>query len=130
MAFKDLREFIDLIEKRGQLKRIKALVDPELEITEITDRISKAGGPALLFENVKGSDMPVLINAYGSLERMAWSLQVEDLDTIANEITGLLQLADNMPDSLLGKVKMLPQLAQLSTFFPKLVKSGPCQEVS
>ncbi|MEQ8200859.1 MAG: menaquinone biosynthesis decarboxylase [Syntrophomonadaceae bacterium] len=129
MAYKDLREFIDFIEKRGQLRRIKALVDPELEITEITDRISKTGGPALLFENVKGSDMPVLINAYGGSERMAWSLGVEDLEDIAAEITGLLQLTDNIPDSLLGKVKMLPQLAQLSNFFPKLVKSGPCQEV-
>lgn len=129
VAFRDLREFIDLIDRRGQLRRITALVDSELEITEITDRVSKAGGPALLFENVKGSNMPVLINAYGSRERMAWSLQVEDLDSIAAEITGLLQLADNMPESLLGKVKMLPQLAQLSTFFPKLVKSGPCQDV-
>ncbi len=129
MAYKDLHEFIELLETRGQLCRIKTLVDPELEITEITDRVSKNGGPALLFENVKGSDMPVLINAYGSRERMAWSLGVEDLEDIAREISGLLQLADNIPDSLLGKVKMLPQLAQLSTFFPKVVKSGVCQEV-
>ncbi|MDD3364691.1 MAG: menaquinone biosynthesis decarboxylase [Syntrophomonas sp.] len=129
MAYKDLHEFVKLLEDKGELLRIKTLVDPELEITEITDRVSKAYGPALLFENVKGSDMPVLINAYGSPERMALSLQVGKLDDIGDEITGLLQLADNVPDSLLGKVKMLPILAQLSSFFPKTVKSGSCQEV-
>ncbi len=129
MAYKDLHEFVKVLEDRGQLVRIKTLVDPELEITEITDRVSKAFGPALLFENVKGSAMPVLINAYGSPERMALSLQVGKLDDIGDEITGLLQLADNIPDSLLGKVKMLPILAQLSSFFPRTVKSGSCQEV-
>jgi len=129
MAYKNLSEFIQLLEDKGELIHITAPVDPELEITEITDRISKANGPALLFENVKGSDMPVLINAYGSPQRMAWSLGVEDLDAIGDEIMSLLQLADNVPDSLLGKVKMLPILAQLSSYFPKNVKSGSCQEV-
>jgi 4-hydroxy-3-polyprenylbenzoate decarboxylase len=129
MAYKDLHEFIKALEEMGDLVRITVQVDPELEITEITDRVSKTGGPALLFENVKGSAMPLLINAYGSRERMALSLQVEDLDQIGAEITALLQLADNVPSSLLGKVKMLPTLAQLSSFFPKLVKSGSCQEV-
>ena len=73
MAYKDLREFIDVLEQRGLLRRITAEVDPELEITEITDRISKLEGEknvALLFENVKGSTMPVLMNAFGSYERM------------------------------------------------------------
>jgi 4-hydroxy-3-polyprenylbenzoate decarboxylase len=129
MAYKDLREFIQALEEIGELQRITTAVDPELEITEITDRVSKAGGPALLFENVKGSEMPLLINAYGSRERMALSLHVEDLDDIGAEITALLQLADNVPNTLMGKVKMLPTLAQLSTFFPKLVKNGSCQEV-
>lgn len=129
MAYKDLHEFVKALEEMGDLHRITAQVDPELEITEITDRVSKTGGPALLFENVKGSAMPLLINAYGSRERMALSLQVEDLDQIGADITALLQLADNVPSSLLGKVKMLPTLAQLSSFFPKLVKSGSCQEV-
>lgn len=129
MAYKDMHEFIQALEDMGELQRITTEVDPELEITEITDRVSKAGGPALLFENVKGSDMPLLINAYGSRERMALSLQVEDLDDIGAEITALLQLADNVPNTLLGKVKLLPTLAQLSTYFPKLVKNGSCQEV-
>lgn len=129
MAFQDLREFISLLEAKGELKRIKTLVDPELEITEITDRVSKAYGPALLFENVKGSDMPVLINAYGTAERMAMSLQVKDLDEIGLEIMDILDIANNVPATLLGKVKMLPKLASLSNYFPRLVKSGSCQEV-
>ena len=129
MAYKDLREFMKILEDMGELHRITTLVDPVLEITEITDRVSKANGPALLFENVKGSAMPVLINAFGSRERMAVSLGVEDLDDIGAEITALLQLADNVPGNLLGKVKMLPTLAQLSSFFPKLVKNGACQDV-
>jgi 4-hydroxy-3-polyprenylbenzoate decarboxylase len=129
MAFKDLHEFISLLETRGELVRIKTLVDPELEITEITDRVSKAFGPALLFENVKGSDLPVLINGYGSVKRMAMSLQVDNLDDIGAEISKLLQIADNVPSTLLGKVKLLPQLAELSSFFPRIVKSGSCQEV-
>lgn len=129
MAFKDLQEFISLLETHGELVRIKTLVDPELEITEITDRVSKAYGPALLFENVKGSNLPVLINAYGTVKRMAMSLQVDNLDSIGDEITQILQIADNVPATMLGKVKLLPRLAELSSFFPRMVKNGPCQEV-
>ena len=88
MAYKDLREFIDRLEQEGELKRIDVEVDPELEITEITDRVSKNYGPALLFENVKGSDMPVLINAYGSEKRMSISLKVQNLDDIARDKIG------------------------------------------
>src|SRR5437763_15178725 len=70
MAYQDLREFISALDKRGLLQRIRAEVDPELEISEIADRVSKRGGPALLFENPRGSEIPVLINALGSRERM------------------------------------------------------------
>ncbi|MGR3295969.1 MAG: menaquinone biosynthesis decarboxylase, partial [Candidatus Bathyanammoxibius sp.] len=70
MAYKNLGEFVEKLDKEGQLHRVKVEVDPELEITEITDRVTKAGGPALLFEKVKGSDVPLLINAMGSFERM------------------------------------------------------------
>lgn len=129
MAYKNLYEFVKVLEEKGQLKRISTEVDPELEITEITDRISKAYGPALLFENVKGSDMPVLINAFGSRERMSMSLKVKDLDDIAQEISEILGIADNTPSSLLDKVKMLPRLAELSSYFPKMVKHGACQEL-
>lgn len=129
MAYKDLHDFINALENKGQLKRITALVDPELEITEITDRISKAHGPALLFENVKGSDMPVLINAYGSKERMALSLNVEHLDDIANDIISILEITDNVPQSMLDKIKILPRLVELSSFMPHMVKNGASQEV-
>jgi 4-hydroxy-3-polyprenylbenzoate decarboxylase len=129
MAYKDLRDFINALEQKGQLKRITAPVDPELEITEITDRVSKAYGPALLFENVKGSEMPVLINAFGSKERMALSLNVKQLDDIAREIESILEITDRVPKSVLDKIKLLPRLAELSSFMPRMVKSGACQEV-
>ncbi|NLV17072.1 MAG: menaquinone biosynthesis decarboxylase [Syntrophomonadaceae bacterium] len=128
MAYRDLQEFIGKLDECGELHRVKAEVDPNLEITEITDRISKAYGPALLFENVKGSEIPVLINAFGSYERMALALETRSLDDIAAEISGWLELAD-VPGSLLEKIKTLPRLAQLASFGPKVVKSGVCQEV-
>jgi 4-hydroxy-3-polyprenylbenzoate decarboxylase len=86
MAFQDLRDFIALLERKGQLKHIKAPVNCELEITEITDRVSKAGGPALLFENVVGYDMPVLINIFGSEERMSWALGVNNLNELGESL--------------------------------------------
>lgn len=129
MAFKDLHEFISALESSGQLVRVKTEVDSELEITEITDRVSKKYGPALLFENVKNHELPVLINAYGSRERMSMSLGVGDLDEIASEIISFLELTDHMPGSMLEKVKILPRLAQLSSFMPRMVKNAPCQEV-
>ncbi len=129
MAYQDLQEFIQVLEKNGELLRIKTEVDPELEITEITDRVSKMFGPALLFENVKGSDLPVLINAYGSKKRMALSLGVDNLEDIADEILEFMQIADNVPSSMLDKVKILPRLAQISSFMPRMAKNGSCQEL-
>ena len=127
MAYRDLREFIARLEKAGELRRISAEIDPVLEITEITDRVSKAGGPALLFEKPKGSRIPLLINSVGSARRMNLALEVECLDEIAERIRGYLNLQS--PQGLLDKLKMLPKLAELGSFFPKSVKSGPCQEV-
>ncbi len=127
MAFKDLSEFIAALESHGQLKRIREPVSPLLEITEIADRISKSGGPALLFENVEGSDIPVLINAFGSLERMCLAFQVDTLDEVAARIQELLEFKS--PASLAEKVKMLPRLADLGSFFPKRVRRGACQEI-
>jgi 4-hydroxy-3-polyprenylbenzoate decarboxylase len=129
MAYKDLREFIDRLEQEGELKRIDVEVDPELEIAEITDRVSKDYGPALLFKNVKGSDMPVLINAFGSEKRMNMSLGVNKLDDIAQDIIDIIEIADSVPKSMLDKVKILPRLAEISSFMPRIVKSGICQEV-
>jgi 4-hydroxy-3-polyprenylbenzoate decarboxylase len=129
VAYKDLHDFIKKLENEGELLRINTLVDPELEITEITDRVSKMHGPALLFENVKGSDMPVLINAFGSEKRMELSLNTDKLDSIGQEITDLLAMKDNIPNSMIDKLRMLPKLAELASMLPRMVKNAPCQEV-
>jgi 4-hydroxy-3-polyprenylbenzoate decarboxylase len=128
MAYRDLREFIKVLETKGLLRRITAEVDPILEITEITDRVSKKYGPALLFENVKGSDVPVLINAFGTYERMNLALGVNSLDEIGAEILTFLQVPE-LSASILDKLKALPKLARLGSFLPRTVKNGPCQEV-
>jgi len=127
VAYRDLREFIKRLEKEGELKRISVEVDPQLEITEITDRVSKANGPALLFERPKGSNMPVLINALGSKRRMAIALEVNAVEDVAARIRGYLDMQS--PQGLFDKLKMLPKLAEIGAFFPKTVKNGPCKEV-
>src|SRR5215471_330513 len=135
-AYEDLREWIAALEEAGELKRISAEVDPVLEITEITDRVSKGaarkygrpGGPALLFEKVKGAaGIPVLINQFGSEHRMQMALGVEQLDEVAERIRYLLNMKS--PEGFLEKIKMLPTLAEMGKFFPKVVKTGPCKEV-
>jgi 4-hydroxy-3-polyprenylbenzoate decarboxylase len=127
MAYENLREFIKVLEKHRELKRVSVPVSSDQEITEITDRVSKAGGPALLFENVDGGKVPVLINALGSRRRMELALEVESVDAVAARLTEWLDFKS--PTGLLEKVKMLPKLAELGKYFPKVVKSGPCQEV-
>ena len=127
MAYADLREFLKKLEAEGELKRIGAEVRCELEITEITDRVTRAGGPALLFENVKGYKTPVAINLFGSHRRMALALEVDDLQEVADRITGFLDF--KTPQGLVDKLKMLPKLGELGAFFPKQVKKGPCKEV-
>ena len=128
MAFQDLREFIGELERRGLIRRISIEVDAELEITEITDRVSKEGGPALLFENVRGYKMPVITNAFGSEERMQIALGVKSLDDIGRELMNMIQPSE-IPTTFMDKLKALPKLAQLSSFLPKTVKTGPCKEV-
>ncbi len=127
MAYRDLRDFISRLDKEGELRRISVEADPVLEITEITDRVSKADGPALLFERPKGSKFPLLINSVGSARRMNMALEVDDLDEVAERIRSFLNLQS--PQGLFDKLKMLPKLAELGSFFPKSVKSGPCKEV-
>ena len=128
MAYQDLSDFIKKLEESGQLRRIKTEVSAELEIAEITDRVSKAYGPALLFENVKGYSMPVLINAFGSYERMAMALNVKHVDEIAREIESLVK--PEMPSTFIDKIKFIPHmLMTLSKFPPKTVRHAPCQEV-
>ncbi|MCH8054587.1 MAG: menaquinone biosynthesis decarboxylase [Deltaproteobacteria bacterium] len=127
MAFNSLQEFVQVLEREGELKRITHPVKAELEITEIADRVMKSGGPALLFENVVGKQIPVLINAFGSLKRMALALGVHDIEEIAREIEQLTRMKP--PGSLWDKLRMLPELVRLAGISPKVVKEGECQEV-
>ena len=129
MAYKNLQHFIETLEKAGELIRIKEKVDPKLEITEITDRVSKQYGPALLFENT-GYDFPVLINSMGNYKRMCMALGVESMDDISKEIEGLFKTLTGPKDSILDKLKMLPKLGQISSWMPKTISGkGACQEV-
>src|SRR5690242_18149889 len=136
MPYDDLRQWIAALDRAGELKKIKTEVDPILEITEIADRVSKgaaknygrAGGPALLFENVQGANgIPLLINQFGSERRMQMALGVDRLDEIAERIRQLLNMKS--PEGFLEKLKMLPMLADMGKFFPRLVQTGPCKEV-
>jgi 4-hydroxy-3-polyprenylbenzoate decarboxylase len=127
MRFDDLRSFLSFLEERGELVRIREAVDPALEITEITDRTTKAGGPALLFENVRGSSMPVAINVYGSEQRMAWALGADSIDEVVDGIRQLIKTAP--PTTFRDKLGMLPKLKQLAGILPRHVRRAPCQEV-
>src|SRR5437868_3089321 len=127
MAYSDLRDFISALEKHNELKRIPFEVDPYLEITEFADRAVKNGGPALLFEKPKGSNVPVLINSFASARKMEISLQVDSVQEIAARISEYLEM--RMPEGLLGKLKMLPKLAEMGAFFPKIVSDGACKEI-
>jgi len=126
-AFDKLEDFIAELEKRGELKRISAEIDPVLEITEVADRSVKAGGPALLFENPTGSRFPVAINLFASQERMALALGVERLEEIGERITDLIN--PKVPSGFIEKLAMLPKLKELLELGPKVVKRAPCQEV-
>jgi 4-hydroxy-3-polyprenylbenzoate decarboxylase len=131
MKYASLKEFIDRLELEGELIRIKESVSPILEIAEITDRISKksGGGKALLFENVEGSSMPVLINAFGSTKRMNLALGVHNIEDIPKRIERYIKIPP--PTTLLDKAKLLPMLLQAAQFPPKLLHTthAPCQEV-
>jgi 4-hydroxy-3-polyprenylbenzoate decarboxylase len=127
MAYHDLREFIRALEAHGELKRIAVEVDPVLEMTEFADRAVKNGGPALLFEKPKGSRIPVLLNAFASERRMELALEVSGVEEVARRISEYLEM--RMPEGLLGKLKMLPKLAEMGAFCPKMVSSGPVKEV-
>ena len=134
MAYRDLQEFVKALEKAGELKRVRAEVDPALEITEVTQRIARDAnrakdsvGPALLFEKPKGSRYPLLVNTFGSVKRMCLAFEVDELDEVAARIRGFLDT--KTPQGIFDKIKMLPKLAELGSFFPKSVKSGDCKEV-
>ncbi|MGA7511240.1 MAG: UbiD family decarboxylase domain-containing protein, partial [Candidatus Sulfotelmatobacter sp.] len=133
MPFDDLRQWIAALDRAGELKRIKTEADPILEIAEITDRVSKSkagkpGGPALLFQNIKGyPDHQLLINQFGSEARMKLALGVNSFDEFADRIKMFLDVKS--PQGFLDKLKMLPLLTEAGKFFPKTVPTGPCKEV-
>ena len=130
MALADLRDLIAHLDRQGQLHRVTTAVSRDLEITEITDRVSKgpaARNKALLFERVQGFDMPVLINAFGAPERMAAALGVGRLDELGERVAKVLDL--KMPGSFLDKLRKLGDLFELAKAGPKHVRSAPCQEV-
>ena len=133
MAYKDLHEFVKRLEREKELKRISLPADVDLEITEITDRVSKTAGPALLFEKPRSAkngveySMPLLINMLGSKKRMELALEVDSLEDVARRIEDLLDMKP--PEGFLDKVRLLPKLSELGSFFPKSVRSGAAQEV-
>src|SRR5687768_11726138 len=120
MAYRDLRQFIETLDQMGELKRIQAPVDVELEIAAITDRVSKENGPALLFENPKGYDIPVLINAMGSKKRMLAALGLTSYETFFEKYFELLE----KPANVMDKLKLIPRLTEIAQMAPKTVKSG------
>ena len=129
MSFNDLREFISFLEEKGELRRVKTHVSRKLEITELADRTVKTGGPALLFENVEGYEIPVAINLFGSRQRMAWALSVDDLEELTQRVRKLLGMLQGPPSGLVDKVRTLGDLVGLARTQPKTVTKAPCQEV-
>jgi 4-hydroxy-3-polyprenylbenzoate decarboxylase len=123
----DLREWIALLEREGELVRIAAEVDPDLEITEITDRTVKAGGPALLFENVMGSEHPLLINQFGTERRMCMAFDAPSLDDVASRLADVLEMQP--PSGLVEKVRGLQKLKSIADSRPKTVRRAPSQEI-
>lgn len=130
MKYRDLRDFIEALEARGELKRISAEVDPYLEITEICDRTLRAGGPALLFENVKGHDMPLLGNLFGTPERVALGMGEDSVEALG-EVGKLLAFLKepDPPKGLKDAWQKLPIFKQVLSMGPKMVKRAPVQEV-
>ena len=129
MAYSGLTGFITALEKKDELLRIKTFTDPILEITEITDRVTKSGGKALLFENT-GTEFPVLINAFGSDERMAMAIGREDLDDVGVEIESIFKNISDNKVTIFKKLSALPALFKLAGYLPsRMMGKGTCQQV-
>ncbi|MGA3038371.1 MAG: menaquinone biosynthesis decarboxylase [Vulcanimicrobiaceae bacterium] len=127
MPFDSLDAFVSELQHRGELVEISAEVDPYLEISEITNRVVKSGGPALLFTNVRGSDVRVLTNQFGSERRMAMAFDAQSLDEVATRLRRLLDLS--VPESLASRIAKLASFAPLMNAVPKTVNGGSCQDV-
>ena len=126
MPYKNLQRFIEELEASGELHRISAEVEHELEITEIADRVSKTCGPALLFERVRGFSYPLLINAFGSYRRMQLALSCKSFDEIAVRLESNIKM--RLPEGFMNKIRMLFTLKEIAGLIPKKVKTAPCQE--
>jgi 4-hydroxy-3-polyprenylbenzoate decarboxylase len=124
---KDLRDWIALLEREGELVRVAAEVDPDLEITEIVDRMVRSGGPALLFEHPKGSEHPLLINQFGTERRMCLAFGVERLDDVAQRVADVLEMQP--PSGLIEKVRGLQKLKSIADSRPKTIGKAVSQEV-
>src|SRR6476619_6794241 len=128
MAFRDLRDWLDHLRREGELHEVTAEVDPHLEITEISDRVMKTGdGPALLFRNVKGSDLPLVINQFATERRMCMAFGVKRLDDLGEKVQSVLEMTP--PEGMLDKIRALGKLKSLADSRPRSVRSGVCQEI-
>lgn len=130
MKYRDLREFIQLLEQRGQLKRIRQEIDPYLEMTEIADRTLRAQGPALLFENPKGSRYPVLANLFGTPERVAWGMGQNNVSALRDVGEWMAMLKEpEPPKGLRDLFEKLPLFKQILNMPVKRLSKAPCQEI-
>jgi len=127
VPIEDIQQFIEKLENEGELKRISSQVDTNLEIAEILRRTMYSNGPAILFENIKDYDMPVLGNAFGSMKRLEMGLETSDFTEIGQRIVDMTKM--EMPSGMLNKIRKLPELAKMGDVFPKLENSGPVTEV-
>jgi len=127
VPIEDIHQYIEKLENAGELKRVKTQVDTNLEIAEILRRTMYANGPALLFENVKNYDMPVLGNAFGSIKRLEIGLETSNFTEIGQRIVDMTKM--EIPSGFFNKIRKLPELSKMSEVFPKLEKSGPVTEV-
>ena len=129
MGYRNLREFLKFLESQNEVHYIDAPVSRDLEITEITDRSVKSGGPVLYFRNVEGFSIPIVTNIFGTHQRMAWALGVESTDELTQKVRDILGIVKTPPESLFDKLKTLKDMAGLAKTQPKIVSSGPCQEI-
>ncbi len=127
MPIEDLNEFIQKLEQAGEIKRVKTQVDTNLEISEILSRVMYSNGPAVLFESVKGYNMPVLGNAFGSVKRLQIGLEMQDFTEIGQRIVDMTKM--DIPTGIFDKLRKLPELSKITDIAPKLQKSGPVTEV-
>ncbi|MGD2106499.1 MAG: menaquinone biosynthesis decarboxylase [Nitrosopumilaceae archaeon] len=128
MAIEDIHDFIKELEKNNELKRVKTEVDSELEIAEIMRRKMYSNGPAILFENVKDFEMPILANAFGSMKRLEIGLEMTDFTEIGQRIVDMTKM--DIPSGIFNKIKKLPELSKMTESFPKLESSGPVTEIT